>query len=156
MVKSEVSIISYSRAGIYEDGMEFGAFSHVYRVEYTRCRYSEQRAVSRARWRLREAGEEHHHTLYNNSHFFVTWAKTGSEFMLYDIVNGITCEEEGTVCMSCTYIVKYTSDVIQSSQDMQPVPSICQSGNKSCQALVSWQNFSTFRDLSFKCKRFIH
>lgn len=95
-----MSIISYSRAGIYEDSVEFSTFSHVYRVEYTRCRYSEQRAVSRARWRLK-AGEEHYHTLYNNSHFFVTWAKTGNEYMLYDIINGITCEE-GTVCPQVT------------------------------------------------------
>lgn len=90
--KDCVEIISYSRAGIYEDSVRFRTFQCLHRVEYTRCRYSAEKSVSRARWRSK-CGEDHYHALYNNSHFLATWAKTGNEYLLYDIINGLTCEE---------------------------------------------------------------
>ena len=60
------------------------------------------KSVSRARWRAK-AGENHYHTLYNNSHYFVTWAKTGTVYLLYDVVDSLLYKEGITkqVCMFC-------------------------------------------------------
>lgn len=90
--KECVDIISYSRAGIYEDSVQFNTLRHLHRVEYTRCRYSTKESVSRARWRV-QSGEDHYHALYNNSHFLATWAKTGNECLLYDVISSLNCEE---------------------------------------------------------------
>lgn len=90
--KRIIKIISYSRGGIYEDDVDFDTLKSLHKVEYTSCRYSAKKSVSRARWRLK-AGEDHYHTLFNNSHFFVTCAKTGNEYLLYDIIDCLTVEE---------------------------------------------------------------
>ena len=100
--KSNVQIISYTRYGIYEEGIAFRAFKHLHKMVYTSCRYSLMKSVSRARWRAK-AGENHYHTLYNNSHYFVTWAKTGTVYLLYDVVDSLLYKEGITkqVCMFC-------------------------------------------------------
>lgn len=72
--------------------MTFGSFRCLHRVEYTDCRYSPIKAVSRAKWRL-GVGEDHYHVIFNNSHYFVTWAKTGNEYLLYDVIDGLMVEE---------------------------------------------------------------
>lgn len=90
--EKSIQIISYSRSGIYEDDVAFGTFKCLHKVEYTNCKYSSKKSVSRAKWRLK-AGEDHYHTIFNNSHYFVTWAKTGNEYLLYDIIDCLTYEE---------------------------------------------------------------
>ena len=96
-----VQIVSYSRSGIYEDDVEFGNLKILHRVEYTNCRYSAKKSVSRAKWRL-ESGEDHYHALFNNSHCFVTWAKTGNEYLLYDSVDCLMVEEGKKASLACT------------------------------------------------------
>lgn len=91
--KEYVEILSYSRAGIYEDSVCFSAFRCLHKVEYTRCRYSAKKSVSRAEWRMKDGKEDHYHALYNNSHCLVTWAKTGNEYLLSDVINGLSCDE---------------------------------------------------------------
>lgn len=91
--KDIFQIISYSRGGIYQDDTNFSSFGKVFRVEYTRCcRYSGRRAVIRARVRI-DLGEDHYHALFNNSHFFVSWAKTGNEHSLASIIDGLAFNE---------------------------------------------------------------
>lgn len=97
--KENIEIVSYSRPGIYWESVKFGSFKHLHKVEYTRCRYSGNRAVSRARWRLK-SGEDHYHALYNNSHFFVAWAKTGNEFLMHDVINGLAFDGELYIALS--------------------------------------------------------
>ena len=58
----------------------------LYLVEYTTCRFSQEEAVSRAERRVRE---EKYHPLQHSSHHFVTWAKTGKEYCLDDILERI-------------------------------------------------------------------
>lgn len=87
-----VEIVSYSRAGFYEDNVQFSGFRRLHKVEYTRCRYSADKSISRVRWRMK-SGEDHYHALHNNSHYFVTWAKTGNEYLLSDVINSLSCEE---------------------------------------------------------------
>lgn len=93
-VEGLIKIVSYSRSGLYEDEAAFDTFRGLHKVVYTTdCRYSGRESVSRARWRL-ESGEEHcYHAVFNNSHFFVSWAKTGKEYLLYDVINGLLLEE---------------------------------------------------------------
>ena len=58
-------------------------------VAYSHCCYTDDEAVSRAEQRLRW-GEKCYHSLNNNSHHFVTWAKTGRENPLADITESLT------------------------------------------------------------------
>ena len=61
-------------------------------VVYSHCRYTDDEAVERAEQRLRW-GENCYHCLNNNSHHFVTWAKTGRENPLADIIESLTYQK---------------------------------------------------------------
>ncbi len=109
--KNDIGIISYARGGLYEDCVRFDTFVKLHRVNYSKCKYSAKMSVSRAKWRLR-SGEDHYHVIYNNSHFLVTWAKTGSEYLLYDVIDGIICDKgevmyRGTNCHGNSYTVPW-------------------------------------------------
>ena len=91
-MKDHIQIISYSRGGIYEESTNVCNFGEIFRVEYTKCRYSGSKAVSRALLRM-ELGEDHYHALYNNSHFFVCWAKTGAEHSLAHVIDEFDFDE---------------------------------------------------------------
>jgi len=90
--KTFLTIISYSRGGIYEDRAEFGSLGKIFRVDYTPCQFPGMKAVARARARM-ETGEDHFHVLYNNSHYLTSWCKTGFEFSLTSIIDSLDYEE---------------------------------------------------------------
>ena len=79
-------------------------YSHCY--EYSHYRYTDDEAVTRAGQRL-EWGEEEYHCLYNNSHHFVTWAKTGRESSLADIIESLTYQTGNGVIQFYTSCVWY-------------------------------------------------
>ena len=74
--------------------------------EYSHCRYTDDQAVTRAEQRL-EWGEEEYHCLYNNSHHFVTWAKTGRESSLADIIESLTYQTGNGVIQFYTSCIWY-------------------------------------------------
>ena len=61
-------------------------------VVYSHCHYTDDEAVERAEQRLKW-GENRYHCLNNNSHHFVTWAKTGRENPLADIIESLTYQK---------------------------------------------------------------
>ena len=61
-------------------------------VVYSHCHYTDDEAVERAEQRLKWR-EKCYHCLYNNSHHFVTWAKTGRENPLADIIESLTYQK---------------------------------------------------------------
>lgn len=84
--KGEVSFIEYSHGGVQRENRPFCRFKSLHKVDYTvECREDEV-AIKRARGRL---GERHYHGLFNNSHHFVSWAKTRTEYSLADLVLGV-------------------------------------------------------------------
>ena len=90
-VKAEC--LEYSRTDYY-----IIKYSHC--CEYSHCRYTDDVALTRAEQRL-EWGEEEYHCLYNNSHHFVTWAKTGRESSLADIIESLTYQTGNGVIDVC-------------------------------------------------------
>lgn len=93
--KDWIQIMAYTRKGISEENVAFSSFKQLHKVEYLRCKFSAKNAVWRAKWR-QKSGENHYHTLFNNSHFFVSWAKTGKEYPLNSIIDHLSIRE-GTV-----------------------------------------------------------
>ena len=79
-----LSIILYTPQGIQCQVQQFQSFKSLHRVDYTAGSSTE--AIKRAKDRL---GECHYHGLFNNSHHFVSWAKTGLEYSLADLVHGV-------------------------------------------------------------------
>ena len=49
------------------------------------CRFSNEESVERAKRRC-EWKEDAFHPIFNNSHFFASWAKTGLEYPLTDLL----------------------------------------------------------------------
>ena len=66
----------------------FDELDNLHKLEYDTCRYSNEESIERATKRLK-LNEKCYHALYNNSHFFVTWCKTGREYPLTDILEEI-------------------------------------------------------------------
>ena len=60
-------------------------------VQYSKCRYSADEAVKRAEQRL-QMKDNRYHVLYNSSHHFATWAKTGKENPLTEITKDMQYE----------------------------------------------------------------
>ncbi len=89
--KDSIKCFTYSKeGGIHEEQRRFSSFLNLHKVEYTGTKYSAKKAVERAKWRMRTAGENHYHALFNNSHFFATWSKTGNEYPLHNILDSLT------------------------------------------------------------------
>ena len=84
---TRIHMIMNSRDGVKTELLE--GTENVYIVIYSHCRYKDDEAVERAEQRLKWS-ENCYHCLNNNSHHFVTWAKTGRENPLADIVESLT------------------------------------------------------------------
>ena len=84
-----VSIISYTPKGVQRSAQQFHSFQSLHRVDYTTSACTGRAAVENARRRLEES---HYHGLFNNSHHFVSWAKTGLEYSLADLLHGVQGE----------------------------------------------------------------
>ena len=84
-----ISVIVYMPQGIQRYVQQFHQFKSLHRVDYTSSAFTGKVAVENARRRL---GECYYHGLFNNSHHFVSWAKTGSEYSLADLVHGVQGE----------------------------------------------------------------
>ena len=82
-VITNVPEIGVTQKQVYCDELE-----NLHKLEYDTCRYSSEESIERARKRLK-LKEKCYHALYNNSHFFVTWCKTGREYPLTDILEEI-------------------------------------------------------------------
>ena len=75
--------------GVTKKQLYFDELETVHKVIYDKCRYSTSESIKRAKKRL-EFKETCYHALFNNSHFFVTWCKTGREYPLTDILVDIS------------------------------------------------------------------
>ena len=82
----KIHMIMNSSDGVKKGWLEF--CESFYIVKYSHCRYTDDEAVERAKKRLKW-GEKCYHCLNNNSHHFVTWAKTGREHSLADIIEDL-------------------------------------------------------------------
>ena len=90
MLKAEdtrIHVITNSKDGVQEVWLDCS--NNLYVVKYSHCRYTDDEAVERAKQRL-QWRENCYHCLNNNSHHFVTWAKTGRENSLADIIESLT------------------------------------------------------------------
>ena len=74
--------------GVTKEWVDFSALKHLHVVIYTFCRYTDEEAIGRTTQRL-EQEESNYNALLNNSHHFATWAKTGKEYVLHDIIEAI-------------------------------------------------------------------
>ena len=74
--------------GVTKKQIYFDQLKNLHKVEYDMCRYSNKESIERAERRLK-LKEKCYHALHNNSHFFVTWCKTGREYPLTDILEEI-------------------------------------------------------------------
>ena len=90
--KESLEIITNGQHGVTKENLVCTPAVQILKVEYTNCRYSQKKAVTRAKWRLK-AKEDHYHPLYNNSHLFVTWCKTGKQYPLTEMISGLQYEE---------------------------------------------------------------
>ena len=85
----KVSLITNApEIGVTQKQVYFDELENLHKLEYDTCRYSSKESIERATKRL-NLKEKCYHALYNNSHFFVTWCKTGREYPLTDILEEI-------------------------------------------------------------------
>ena len=85
-----IHVIKNSSDGVKTEWLDFADSQFI--VAYSHCRYTNDEAVERAGQRLKW-GEKCYHCFNNNSHHFVTWAKTGRENLLADIVESLTYQK---------------------------------------------------------------
>jgi hypothetical protein len=78
-------LIVYAPKGVKYRVCKFQVFNSLHKVKYVGG-YSSEEAIERAKRRL---NEKHYHGLFNNSHHFVTFAKTGLEYSLAELVYGL-------------------------------------------------------------------
>ena len=83
--ENSVETITNGVVGVTKRTFHFTELKNLHGIKYDSCRYSEEESVERANARFR-LKENCYHTLYNNSHFFVTWCKTGREYPLTDVL----------------------------------------------------------------------
>ena len=84
-----ISIIVYTPQGVQRHIQQFHWYRSLHRVDYTIGACTGRVAVEAARQRL---GECYYNGLFNNSHHFVSWTKTGLEYSLADLVHGVQGE----------------------------------------------------------------
>ena len=90
----KIHVIKNSEDGVKTEDLDFTDGQFI--VAYSHCCYKDNEAVERAQQRL-NWGENRYHCLNNNSHHFVTWAKTGRENPLADIIESLTYQKKGIV-----------------------------------------------------------
>jgi hypothetical protein len=81
-------ITNVPEIGVTQKQVYFDELENLHKLEYDTCRYSSEKSIERAIKRF-DLEEKCYHALYNNSHFFVTWCKTGREYPLTDILEEI-------------------------------------------------------------------
>ena len=86
--RGRILVIRNGKEGANKDWIHFSPFHQVHIVQYTVCRYSDEEAIRRAEQRVKW-GECYFHPLYNNSHHFTSWAKTGRELPLSNIIKDL-------------------------------------------------------------------
>ena len=91
----KVTLITNISIGVTRKEIHFDELKDVHKIEYDMCRYSVPESIERAKRRLK-LNEDCYHALFNNSHFFVTWCKTGREYPLTDILVKISQGENIT------------------------------------------------------------
>lgn len=84
-----ITIIVYTPQGVQRNVQQFHSFKSLHRVDYTISACTGKAAVEKAGQRV---GECYYHGLFNNSHHFVSWTKTGLEYSLADLVHGVQGE----------------------------------------------------------------
>ena len=87
--RGNVSFIEYNTSqGLQRNNKrQFTSILSLHKVDYTAAGTNHGEAViQKARKRLDEC---HYHALFNNSHHFASWAKTGLEYSLADLVLGM-------------------------------------------------------------------
>jgi hypothetical protein len=75
----------FAPKGVEYQVYKFQEFNSLHKVKYLGG-YSSEEAIERAKRRL---SEKYYHGLFNNSHHFVTFAKTGLEYSLAELVYGL-------------------------------------------------------------------
>lgn len=88
--KLYIEYFTNKEEGVVKKCAPFEKLQCLYKVQYSACRYSTEESLLRAEGRI---NEEHYHSLNNNSHFFVTWCKTGREQPMTDILRGLEYRE---------------------------------------------------------------
>ncbi len=83
--RGRVLLIRNKKEGVSKEWVLFQSFHKVNIVQYTLCQYAEEEAIGRAEHRVKWE-ESLYHPLFNNSHHLVTWAKTGREYPLTEII----------------------------------------------------------------------
>ena len=107
--EAEIHVVMNSSDGVNKERLKYS--KNLYKVNYSHCSYTNDEAVQRA---MQQLNEKYYHCLYNNSHHFVTWAKTGRENPLTEIIESLM-HHEGMLChcviskaakeiLSCEYI----------------------------------------------------
>ena len=84
-----ITMIVYTPQGVQRNVQQFHSFKSLHRVDYTISACTGRAAVEKAGQRV---GECYYHGLFNNSHHFVSWTKTGLEYSLADLVHGVQGE----------------------------------------------------------------
>ena len=87
---TRIHVIKNNSDGVKTEWLHFT--NSLYIVVYSHCHYTDDEAVKRAEQRL-QWRENCYHCLNNNSHHFVTWAKTGRENSLADIIESLTYQK---------------------------------------------------------------
>ena len=82
---TRIHVVMNSSNGVKEEWLDH--FENLYVIKYSHC-YSDDEAVRRAMKRL-NFKENCYHRLYNNSHHFVTLAKTGRENPMTEITESL-------------------------------------------------------------------
>ena len=108
--EGNVVYITYTPGGVRRSEQPFRDFKSLHRVDYTDDESLREMAVEKAKERL---GECHYHGLFNNSHHFVSWTKTGLEYSLADLVHGVEGEAGPECTCSCT--------VVRTNKDRGPI-----------------------------------
>ncbi len=93
-VGNTVVVIINDSEGVMEDKIVIGDSTKLYKVQYDSNEYTVELTMDRARKRL-NWGEKRFDYLSNQSHHFVTWAKTGREDPLADILVHLDAMNEG-------------------------------------------------------------
>ena len=96
-----VEYFTNKEEGVVQKRTPFEKLQSLHRVEYSECRYSVEESLKRAEGRI---NEEYYHSLNNNSHFFVTWCKTGREQSLTDILRSLEYKDgELLLMLLCSF-----------------------------------------------------
>lgn len=110
-----IVITNVPEIGVTKKQVYFDELENLHNLEYDTCRYSSEECIERATKRL-ELKEKCYHALYNNSHFFVTWCKTGREYPLTDILEEINQGKTSSINFHILVIIIIIFHIINRSK----------------------------------------